>query len=1269
MSHESRRKLDENQLIAGLAVDASSSLPVEVQQAVQLARQLGQRAAELQTPAERRQQAELDRMINSPGDKVTLMQLTDQAFRSHRPPRAADQLIHILDVQGVPRFFSPLDRTLLKGFQSFGAYLPGVAMPLVEEKMHQETANVILPAEPELLAEHLAARRAEGVRMNVNHLGEALLGEEDARRRLAAYLATLQQPEIEVISVKISTIYSQISTSAREHTIEVLSDRLELLYRAAAKARFARRDGTVVPKFVYLDMEEYRDKELTAEVFMRTLDRPGLKEVGAGIALQAYIPDSFLTQQRINAWARQRVAADGAPVTIRLVKGANMEMERVEASLRGWPQAPYKTKLETDANYLRMLTEGFRPENLAAVRLGIASHNLFSLAYGLVLAARAGAFDRVQFEMLEGMANHQRRALFELTQNMLLYAPACRQDEFTTAIGYLIRRLDENTGPDNFLRHAFRIEVGSDTWQKLERQFIEAFGMMESVSREPRRAQNRNQRAGARAPSRSDGRPPSVDAVLDPVSNEARKLGAEDRPARYLKFRNEPDTDWSLPPNGEWAKSILEKWRPRFGEKAADVPPVIAGEEIAAGRETRDSFDPSRPSVVVARYRQATTADVDRAVAAARQDASGWRKLTAIERQGFLHRVADELVAARGELMGAMLAEGGKTLAEGDPEVSEAIDFCRFYSDSVRYFHELPGLTGEGRGVVVVVSPWNFPLTIPCGGVAAALAAGNTVILKPASDTVLIAYRLAECFWRAGVPRTALQFAPCSGNSVAQCLVSHDAVDAVILTGGTSTAVAMLAHKPTMNLFAETGGKNATIITSLADRDQAIKNVLHSALSHSGQKCSATSLLVLESEVYRDVKFRRQFCDAVESLAVGSAWDLPTKIGPLIRPPTGVLEKSLTELEPGEEWAVMPRMHVDGNPNLVSPGVKWGVQPGSFTHSTELFGPLLAVMEARDLDQAIDLVNATGYGLTSGLESLDDREQKRWQEHIRAGNLYTNRPTTGAIVLRQPFGGMGRSAVGPGIKAGGPNYVVPLMTFRNVPQSNSEPAPTTWRFNSADTHRPELLAELYSALREYIATATASSFAAEELERIVAAIESYQHWATEEFHAARDHFRLLGEDNFRRYRPVEHLRIRVDALDTVFDVVSRAAAARAAGCRTTVSTPPDLAGSAKEAVRLLDELTDGWGAAIEFVTETDEQLARAITSRQTDRVRYVAPDRVPFVIRNAAADALQFIADTPPVAHGRVELLLYFQEQSLSLVYHRYGNLGRRANEQRDEPT
>jgi RHH-type proline utilization regulon transcriptional repressor/proline dehydrogenase/delta 1-pyrroline-5-carboxylate dehydrogenase len=1259
------------QRLAKQSGDEAPSAPLEVQQAIYLARELCRRARELQTPQERRQQAELDRMIQSPHDKATLTQLTDQAFRSRRAHRAADQLIHILDVQGVPRFFSPLERTLLLGFQSFGAYLPGVAMPFVKDRMQHETANVILPAENELLAEHLRARREEGVRMNVNFLGEALLGEEDAQRRLQGYLAALQQPAIEVISVKISTIYSQISALAREHTIGVLCDRLELLFRAAAKARFKRRDGTTVSKFVYLDMEEYRDKDLTAEVFMRTLDRPGLQQARAGIALQAYIPDSFGTQVRINEWARNRVAAGGSPVTIRLVKGANMEAERVEASIKGWPQAPYKTKVETDANYLRMLHEGMKPENTAAVRLGIASHNLFTLAYGLVLATNNNALDRVQFEMLEGMANHQRRALFELTGNMLLYAPACHQEDFTNAIGYLVRRLDENTGPDNFLRHAFNLEVDSPEWRALEEQFVAAFEAKDTVSIAPRRTQDR-----------------SRELIIK--SQEPDMSGSRLSTLASRQFRNEPDTDWSLSQNSKWAQSITDSWQKRHGASAIDVPLVIAGEEVFDGRTLRNSLDPSRPSNVVARYRQATDTDIDRTVHVAKADADGWRRRSIDERVQTLRRAATEFAIARGELMGAMLADGGKTLAEGDSEVSEAIDFCRFYAESARYFNDLfrrtdnpvrpskidghncPSYGMQGKGVAVVVSPWNFPLAIPTGGVAAALAAGNSVILKPASDTVLVAYLLCQCFWRGGVPTAALQFVPCNGGTVGARLVSHEAVNAVVLTGGTATAAEMLRIKPTIHLIAETGGKNATIVTALSDRDQAIKNVLHSAFSHSGQKCSATSLLILESEVYHDAKFRAAFCDAVESLRVGSAWNLSTKVGPLIRPPSGELETGLKELEAGEEWAVMPRLHVDGNPNLVSPGVKWGVQPLSFTHCTELFGPVLGVMEARDLDEAIDLVNATGYGLTSGLESLDDREQELWCNRIRAGNLYINRPTTGAIVLRQPFGGMGKSSVGPGIKAGGPNYVVPLIEFAEKEEGeNAEvnPVPAILASSAGAASDTRWLADLNSLQRALQDGAAGGQLNADvETCRVLAAITSYETWDRNEFRTVHDHFRLLGEDNYRRYLPVEPMRIRVHSDDSLSDVFCRAIAARAAGCRATMSVPPSLDGSASDAVELLDRLTDSWAGAIEFIEEDDAALAAAIRLGQAARVRYAAPDRVPESIRAAASQALQYIADSPVSLNGRIELLWYFREQSVSHVYHRYGNLGLRADEPRDEP-
>lgn len=1203
--------------LESLPVDPESPLDPTVQRALALARRLQQRAAELQTPQERRQQAELDRMVQSPGDKATLVEMTDQAFRARASGRAADQLIHVLDVQGVPRFFSPVERGLLAGFQTFGGYLPGVAMPLVKDQMQRETQNVVLPAEPEHLRRHLLARRREGLRMNVNHLGEALLGEREAERRREGYLAMLGREEIEVISVKASTLYSQITPVARRHTVGVLADRLETLFRAATRSAFDDANDDDKPKFVYLDMEEYRDMRLTFEAFTRALDRPGLEQASAGLVLQAYVPDSFVVQRELCDWARRRVESGGAGVTLRIVKGANMEMERVESSQHGWPQAPFQTKAETDANYARMLRFGLRPENLAAVRLGIASHNLFTVAYGMVLAAEGGALDRVQFEMLEGMANHQRRALSEIAPDVLLYAPACRREEFLHAIGYLVRRLDENTGPDNFLRHAFSIRAGSDEWRRLEQQFVDSLILVDEIDERPRRRQDR---------------------AASPGSEVAA-------PATVAQFDNEPNTDWALPRHSAWAESILDAWRDRSGDRAEQTPLVIAGEDLH-DRSTRESTDPSRPGVAVAHWRLATDEDINRAVACAQADPSGWRRRSPEERRNTLARVADLLAERRGDLLGVMLAEGAKLLTEGDPEVSEAIDFCRFYGASAVDWSNTPGLRAGDGGVVAVVSPWNFPLAIPCGGVAAALAAGNTTILKPASHTVLTAYHLCRAFWDAGVPREALQFAPCSGAGPGERLVTHAGVDHVVLTGGTETARRMLAADPSMRLSAETGGKNATIVTAMADRELAIAHVVQSALGHGGQKCSATSLLVLEDEVYHDRAFRDTLADAVASLRVGSAWDLATRVAPLVDAPSGDLLRGLTQLEPGEEWAVAPRLGVDDNPSLVSPGVKWGVQPGSYTHKTEFFGPLLGVVRARNLHEAIDIVNATGYGLTSGLESLDDREHAIWSERLRAGNLYLNRTTTGAIVLRQPFGGMGLSSVGPSIKAGGPNYVATLMDLQGEP-NDAPKSPSGGRAAS-------LIDELSDS----------GAIDVEDTRWLLGATASYREAAQSEFLVEHDHFRLVGQDNVRRYLPIEQIVVRLHPDDSARDVVARIAAADALGCRVVVSSPPGLPDALSRLVAAIDRATGDWGAAIEFSVESPAVIARVAPDRGL-RVRYAAPDRAPAEVRAAAAESLAYLADAPVTGVGRLDLLWCVREQSVCTDYHRYGNLGRRAEEAR----
>ena len=1207
-------------LLEDFVYDPSVSALEEVQQAIHIAAALQRRAACLQSPGERRQQAELDRMMHHPSDKTTLVQMTDQAFRSDAWNRSADQLIHLLDVQGIPRFFSLIDRTLLRGFQSFGGYLPSVSMPLVKEKMRQETTNVVLPAEEEHLEKHLIMRKSQGLRMNVNELGEALLGEEEASRRLEHYLTLLNKPEIEVISVKISTIYSQILPLAREHTVEVLCDRLEKLFLAASECTFTRQDGQKVTKLVYLDMEEYRDMHLTADAFMQTLDSEGLQTVRAGIVLQAYVPDSFLLQQKLSTWARSRVARGGSPVTLRIVKGANGDMEKVEASIRDWPQAPYEIKVDTDANYARMLQEGLKPENIAAVKLGIASHNLFTLGYGLVMAYRHDAFDSVQFEMLEGMANHQRRALFEACGNVLLYAPICKRENFINAIGYLVRRLDENSGPNNFLRYAFNIEVGSESWELLKNQFLESFERLPQLSNAPRRTQDRRLEA-------KSVRPLPVEAVSKTP----------------FDFHGEPDTDWSLPQHSDWAQQIVSEARERFGKEPLEVPIVVGGKE-ELNRDIKQSLDPSRPGQVVADYREANESDIHSAVACAKEDPTGWRDLSFERRRDILYKVADQLAKRRAALLGTMLAEGGKLLTESDPEVSEAIDFCRFYADTSCRFDQLDGIACEGKGVVAVVSPWNFPLAIPCGGVASALASGNNVILKPASDTVLIAYELCQCFWDAGVPREALQFVPCRGSTAGQQLVTHDDVDVVILTGGTETAERMLAAKPTMELYAETGGKNATIVTAMADRDLAIKNVVQSAFGHGGQKCSATSLLLLEREVYEDEQFRRALADAVRSLHVDTAWNLASKMGPLIHKPTGDLQRSLTELEPGESWLVEPQLSIGGNDCLVSPAIKWDVSPDSYTHLTEFFGPMLGVICVDSLQQAIDIVNATGYGLTSGLESLDDREHEIWKSQIKAGNLYINRSTTGAIVLRQPFGGMGKSNVGPGLKAGGMNYVAQTMNFRT----------TEIKVEPLDGINDPLITELLIKMRSELQVDTT---------HLVQFATTCQQAAMQEFLVEHDHFNLLGEDNHRRYLAIYAIRIRVTPSDTPEDILTRVIAARTSGARAIVSWYDNLGNSLLDFITWLDKSTDSWAARIDFIRESDQELADLIQVDQAGRIRFADRQTVPTLIREAANQSLVYLADEPITRHGRVEMIWYHQEQSISNVYHRYGNLGDRAVE------
>jgi RHH-type proline utilization regulon transcriptional repressor/proline dehydrogenase/delta 1-pyrroline-5-carboxylate dehydrogenase len=1024
---------------------------------------------------ERRRGRRISRLLDDPAGLAFVLALTDEVMRIRDGRRAARQLRSLVDSLPSASFLGRLDRAALAAGAVTADALPHVVMPLVEARVRTELAPFVQPAEARPLERYIGSRRRQGMRVNLNLLGEAVLGDQEAERRLLAVDRLLARPDVDCVSVKISSVCAQINHLAFEAEVERIARSLARLYDTARQYR--------PTKFVNLDMEEFRDLHLTVAVFRRLLDEPAYAGMDAGVVLQAYLPDSFGVLKELLAWATERHRKAGGRIKVRLVKGANLAMERVAAELAGWQLAPFDSKADVDANYKRLLDQALRPHHAPAVRLGVATHNLFEVAWALALAEARGVPQMIEMEMLEGMAPSMAAAVQAAAGGLLVYAPIVYKADRESVIAYLVRRFDENAGPENFLRHQFSLQPGSPEWERERQSFVRAVAARHESAVPTRWAQDR---------------------------------GAEERQGRLRpsgSFTNAADTDFSLAGNRTWIARHLVS----LSEHGLDVvPAVIAGRTVdgaSASVRVADGYDPALPAEPAYHWVQVTPDLVDEAVAAARGAGKRWREVEPETRRDILLDVSAELGARRGRLIGVMTRDGGKTVAEADPEVSEAVDFARYYAERIADIgaREAGGARFRPYGTVAVVPPWNFPLAIPLGGVVAALAAGNAVILKPAPEAVATGWALAEACWAAGVSKDLLQFAACADDDAGRRLICHPDVDAVILTGSWDTARTFLGWRPDLRLHAETSGKNAIVVTATADLDAAVADVVHSAFGHAGQKCSAASLAIVEASVYDDERFRRQLADAARSLRPGPGWDTRTTIGPLIRPPEGALADAINRLGPGESWLLEP-VAVDGHPQLFTPGVKLGVRPGSSFHMTECFGPVLGLMRAADLDEAIHWQNAPAYGLTAGLQSLDPAEIAIWLDRVEAGNLYVNRHITGAIVRRQPFGGWKRSVVGPGAKVGGPNYVASLGRW----DSGRKPDPTA--FEAAV--RAARLSEL----------------------------------------SPSDESGLAAEANVLRYVPIRRALVRAGADGSDEDLCLALAAAKAVGVETVVSSPRARAG-------------------------------------------------------------------------------------------------------------
>ncbi len=1158
------------------------------QQAVRLAAEILNASREKESSTERARSGLMARMmVDEPGKKFTIA-MADQVLRMKKPQRAAQRMDSLVEEYGVPKYFTGLDRLALKIGNKVAGWLPQTVMPIVKSKVRKDSEHVIISAEEKEFAKYLEQRKRDKIQVNFNQLGEAVLGNQEADRRLHDNENRLLAPGVDYISIKLSSIVSQISLTGYGQTLEAIKTRLRAIYRAAIKG-----GGSHGPKFVNLDMEEYRDLHLTVDVFCELLDEPEFEDLEAGIVLQAYLPDSFEVLQLLTVWARTRFERTGAGIKIRLVKGANLAMEIVEASLEDWEQAPFHSKLEVDANYKRMIEFATRPENARIVRIGVGSHNLFDIAYAMSLRKKRGVEDRIEFEMLEGMANAQALEVRKRAGDLIMYAPVVLDVEFEAAVAYLVRRLDENTEPGSFLGALFGLKEGAPDWKEQRDGFLDACQLAfdPKLNSAPNRKQNR--------------------------LTEQPEPGPAGSP-----FHNVSDTDFSLPANRQWAAEIIEEWK----DKVPGPIPVQIDGEFKHEKMTGSARDPSRPGHQAYKYAQVDADDVEVALATAVESQKSWGARSVADRATVLRQIAAVIAQRRKHSIGAMLLDAGKNILQADVEISEAIDFANYYSRGLDDEGWTDGTTATPFGVVVVTPPWNFPYAIPAGGVLAALMAGNSVILKPARESVLTAWMLAQQCWDAGVPKDVLQFAPTVDGATGKLLISDSRTDAVILTGSIFTAQMFQSWRPRLRLYAETSGKNSMIVTVAADLDLAIKDIVSGAFGHAGQKCSATSLALVQAEVYDNPLFIRQLKDAAQSMTVGGSWNPSALVTPVIREPDEYLHRGLTQLDEGESWLLEPKM-IDDNPCHWSPGIRLGVKPGSWYHKTECFGPVLGLIRVESFEEAIEIQNSSEFGLTGGLHSLDPKEVELWREKVEVGNAYVNRSTTGAIVRRQPFGGWKDSCVGPGPKAGGPNYVA---TFAH------------WN----ETELPKLGRPLDSSVSKLVKE-LASLLSDDDADRLTASAKSYAYWWDKEFSKEHDPSQIHGETNDFRYRarPWHLIRLNSEEATNICELFQLVVACQTVGTRLQISVPDSI----------------GWGdllttiAGVEITIESEDQLVSRLKGLRGGTMRIKGD----FDERKYAPQEIGNIPllESPVLANGRIELLNYLKEQAVSETVHRYGNI------------
>jgi len=772
------------------------------------------------------------------------------------------------------------------------------------------------------------------------------------------------------LSIKLSSLYSQIRTTAPQQSIDEICLRLRPILREAINQQ----------AFITIDMEQYDFKHIVLGCFRQIImEEEFINCSHIGLALQAYLKETYEDIKQLLSLAEQR----HTPFTIRLVRGAYWDYETVIAKQNNWTCPVWENKNDTDFNYEQCLSLLLQSHHL--IHTAIATHNARSIAFAMALIEQLHLTqDQYEFQMLYGMADTLKHALINLNYRLRVYVPF---GETLPGMAYLVRRLLENSSGQSLLDSGFGAQDLS----------LKNFSFM----------------------------PPGETSSSVQLKAVYQKRFINHPLLRFTDIKQRDD----------FAESIKQA-ETTLGES---FPLIINGREINTDDHIQ-SFNPADPSQLIGQVSSASQSHADLAITSASNAFVSWKQTPAQQRADYLRSVASQLINRRFEFAALEVLEAGKNWTEADADICEAIDFLKFYAQqaeslalgkTIHISGELNTINYKPRGISLVIPPWNFPLAILCGMLSASVVTGNTCILKPSSLTPVIAAKFNDLWRTANLPDGVINFLPGTGKTLGDYLVRKPEIDIIAFTGSLEVGSHLLSlgakiqpgQKHIKNVIAEMGGKNAIIIDSDADLDDAVTGTLSSAFGFQGQKCSAASRVIVLEHIYN--KFLRRLLEATESLTIGDPRDPSNFMGPVIDK-TSYL-RILNTIKNAEKTATIHHLTFPKNPEVtdgyyIRPCIFTDVDPESPLAQEEIFGPVLSVIRVQNFSQAIEVANNTRYALTGGLYSRQPSHLEYASKNFNVGNLYLNRKITGALVERQPFGGFNMS--GAGSKAGSAAFLL-----------------------------------------------------------------------------------------------------------------------------------------------------------------------------------------------------------------------------------------------------